>query len=75
MHILTGKDSVNLMRVECIGSNLRLSVNGHLLAEVTDSIFASGFLALSATAWTEQHGKKFSEIAFDNLVVTAHRLG
>lgn len=71
IHILTGKDAVNLMRVECVGNNLRLSVNGHLLAEVTDSTFADGYLGLAATACSEQNGKKFSEIAFDNLVVTA----
>lgn len=71
IHVLKGKDAVNLMRVECVGSNLRLSVNGYLLAEVTDSSFASGFLGFAGTAWTEQHGKTFSEIAFDNLVVTS----
>jgi len=70
IHIHTGKDAVNLMRIECVGNNLRLSVNGHLLAEVEDFSFASGFLGLAATGWTEQHGKTFTEITFDNLVVT-----
>jgi len=70
IHIHTGKDAVNVMRIECVGSNLRLSVNGHLLTEVVDSTFASGYLGLAATAWTEQYGKTFTEIAFDNLVVT-----
>lgn len=70
IHIHTGKDTVNVMRIECVGSNLRLSVNGHLLTEVVDSTFTSGYLGLAATGWTEQHGKTFTEIAFDNLVVT-----
>ena len=70
IHIRKGKDTVNLMRVECIGSTLRLSANGHLLVEEVDSTFTSGFLGLGATAWTEQHGKTFTEITFDNLVVT-----
>lgn len=71
IHINKGRDVVNLMRIECIGSNLRLSVNGHLLTEVQDDSLSSGVLGLVATAWTEQDGKRFSEIAFDNIVVTA----
>lgn len=70
IHIHTGENAVNLMRIECVGSNLRLSVNGHLLAETEDSTYASGSLGLAATGWMEQHGKTFTEIAFDNLVVT-----
>jgi len=70
IHIHAGKDAVNLMRIECVGSNLRLLVNGHSLAEAVDFTFASGYLGFAATGWTEQHGKTFTEIAFDNLVVT-----
>lgn len=33
-HVLQGRDAINLVRVECVGSTLRLSVNGHLLTEV-----------------------------------------
>jgi len=70
IYILTDEDTVNLMRIECIGDNLRLSVNGHLLAEASDSTYNSGYLGLTATAEVEKHGKQFSEIAFDNLIVT-----
>ena len=71
IHINKGRDVVNLMRIECIGSNLRLAVNGHVLTEVQDDSHSSGVLALVTTAWTEQDGKSFSEVAFDNIVVTA----
>lgn len=61
--------SLNLIHVECIGNNLRLSVNGYLLAAVSDSTYDSGCLGLSAVTLVEQHGKQFSEIAFDNLII------
>jgi hypothetical protein len=35
-YIHQGRDVTNLIRVECIGSSLSLSVNGHLLRKVTD---------------------------------------
>ena len=71
IRINKGQDVINLMRIECIGSNLRLFVNGHLLAEVQDDSHSSGTIGLAVTAWTEQDGKQFSEVAFDNLVMTA----
>ena len=71
IHIKKGRDVVNVMRVECIGNNLRLSVNGHFLVEAQDSDLDTGWLALGVTAWKEQDGKTFSQIAFDNIVVWA----
>ena len=68
VHINRGQGATNHMRVECVGSRLSLSVNGHLLAEVTDSSYATGLLALGcdASPCTEP-----SEVAFDNLVISA----
>jgi uncharacterized repeat protein (TIGR02543 family) len=59
-------DAVNLIHIECIGSDLSLSVNGHLLWEGTDATFTGGDIVLltSALAGT------FTEIAFDNVMVT-----
>jgi len=65
-HIRQGRDVINVMRAECIGNTLRLSANGHLLAEITDSTFASGKIALSVNSLAGT----YSEIAFDNLVIT-----
>jgi len=48
-YISQGQDIVNLIRIECIGSNLSLSVNGQVLASVTDSTFTRGDIALFAT--------------------------
>ena len=54
------------MHIECIGSSLSFSVNGHLLDTVTDYSFSDGDIGLLATSWEGD----LSEIAFDNLVVT-----
>ena len=62
-----GRGVINFVRVECIGSTLRLSVNDHLLAEVTDSTFTGGDIALGADSLG---GAQFTEVAFDNIVVT-----
>jgi hypothetical protein len=67
IHILKGQGVTNLIRVECVGSNLRLSVNGHLLSEVTDTHLQGGDIGLSAASYSGE----FTHIAFDNLVVTA----
>jgi len=64
-HINQGVDAVNLIHIECIGSSLSLSVNGHELANVTDTAFSGGDIALSASAL----GGTFTEVAFDNIVV------
>jgi hypothetical protein len=67
VYINKGKGVVNLVRVECVGSNLSLSVNGHLLAKVTDYTLTGGDIALGADA----SGSEFTEVAFDNIVVSA----
>ena len=66
-HIRLGRNVVNVLRVECVGNTLRLSVNGHVLAEINDDNHASGKIALSV----DSIGASYSEVAFDNLVVTA----
>jgi uncharacterized repeat protein (TIGR02543 family) len=65
-YINQGVDAVNLIHIECIGSDLSLSVNGHLLEEVTDATFSDGDIVLVATSL----GSSFTEIAFDNIIVT-----
>lgn len=65
-YINVGTDVVNDIHIECIGSIMSLTVNGQLLATVTDNAFSSGSIGLLATSWDGD----FSEIAFDNLVVT-----
>ena len=67
IHILKGRDVTNLVRVECVGSTLRLSVNGHLLQEFTDTRFRSGDIALAASSLAGTS----TEVAFDNIVVIA----
>jgi hypothetical protein len=63
-----GKGVTNLIHIECIGSTLSLSVNGHLLSEVTDYTFTGGDIALGANSCV---GSQFTEVAFDNIVVTS----
>jgi len=65
-HINQGWDVINLIHIECIGSNLSLSVNGHLLWEGTDATFTDGDILLGATALAGT----FTEVAFDNIIVT-----
>ena len=65
-YINQGVGAVNLIHIECIGSNLSLSVNGHLLEEVTDATFTGGDIALAAYAFAGT----FTEVAFDNIIVT-----
>ena len=67
-YINTGKTVTNLIHIECIGSTLSLSVNGHLLTEKTDYTFARGDITLGADSIG---GSQFTEVAYDNLVVTA----
>jgi hypothetical protein len=64
-YIHQGQGVSNLIHIECIGSTLSLSVNGHLLRQVTDTTFTGGDIALAAAA---QAGT-FTEVAFDNIVV------
>ena len=65
--ILKGQGVTNLIRVECVGSTLRMSVNGHLLCEITDSHFEDGDICLGASSL----GGEFTHVAFDNILVTA----
>jgi uncharacterized repeat protein (TIGR02543 family) len=65
-YIQKGQDMANLIRIECIGSTLTLSVNGHVMATVTDATFSGGDIALAATALAGT----FTEVAFDDIVVT-----
>lgn len=60
-------NATNHIRAVCNGSNLSLTVNGVLLAEVEDSEFTSGDIALTATSYESDP----AEVHFDNLVVTA----
>jgi len=65
-YINRGMDAVNLIHIECMDSNLSLSVNGHLLWEGTDATFAGGDVVLA----TEALAGTFTEVAFDNVIVT-----
>jgi hypothetical protein len=65
-YINQGVDAVNLVHIECIGSNLSLSVNGHLLEQVTDTSLTGGDIALGAAALAGTS----TEVAFDNITVT-----
>jgi len=66
-HINLGQGVTNSVHIECIGNRLSLSVNGHLLVEVTDGSLQSGDIGLEVNALNVT----FSEVAFDNLVVYA----
>jgi hypothetical protein len=65
-YINQGIGAVNRMRIECIGDRLRLYANGHLLREMTDDRLTGGdiYFAVSSLAGD------YSEVAFDNLVIT-----
>jgi hypothetical protein len=53
--------------LECIGSSLRFWVNGELLIDVVDTGLARGDIALDG----ESQDGEYTDVAFDNLVVTA----
>ena len=65
-YIHQGQGVTNLIHIECIGTSLSLSVNGHLLWEGTDATFTGGDIALAANALAGT----FTEVAFDNIIVT-----
>jgi hypothetical protein len=65
-YINQGVGVVNLIHIECIGSNLNLSVNGHVLRTVTDTAIRSGDIVLGAWSLADSS----TEIAFDNILVT-----
>ena len=58
-YIYRGQGGTNLIHIECIGINLSLSENGHLLWEGTDVTFTGGDMTLAATAL----GGTFTEVA------------
>jgi hypothetical protein len=62
--IVQGK-TTNHLRVECVGSSLRLYVNSTLVAEVSDDTFASGSVGLIAGTFDEPG----TDILFDNFKV------
>jgi len=65
-YINQGVGAVNLIHIECIGSNLSLSVNGHLLKQVTDTTITGGDIVLVAEAFAGT----YTEVTFDNIVVS-----
>jgi hypothetical protein len=65
-YIHQGQGVTNLIRIECIGSSLSLSVNGHVLATATDATFTGGDITLAASAINDT----FTEVAYDNIVVS-----
>jgi hypothetical protein len=64
-YIKCKKNDINLIRIECVGSKMSLSVNGHLLSMVYDSNFTDGSIALGAGVWNDE----CYEVAFDNVVI------
>ncbi len=59
-------NATNHLRAVCDGSDLVLFVNGELVAETSDTTFAEGDIALSATTFETET----TEVLFDNLVVS-----
>jgi hypothetical protein len=57
--------TMNHLRAECVGSRLRLYVNDELVAEATDTSFASGDVGLIAGTFDEPG----TDILFDNFTV------
>lgn len=58
--------AVNHLRADCVGSALRLYVNGELLTEVTDPDFPEGDIALVAISFEQEP----VTVEFDNLKVS-----
>ena len=57
---------VNALHVECVGDRLSLSVNGNLIAELSDTSLTNGEVGLSVNALSDE----FTEVAFDNFRIT-----
>lgn len=58
-------DAVNQLRGDCVGSKLRLYINGTLAAEVEDDAIQSGEIGLMAGAFDEPG----VDVWFDNFIV------
>jgi len=63
--IITGPGAENHIRVSCVGDELELVVNGLTLAQVKDSTFRSGDVALVGATYASGG----SRVVFDNLVL------
>lgn len=59
-------DATNHLLAVCDGSQLSLTVNGQLVAQIEDTAFTSGDIALTATTYTDTP----TEIHYENLIVT-----
>ncbi len=62
---ITQGAATNHIRADCVGSELKLYVNGNLVATVTDSSFTSGDVGLMAGAFATPG----TDILFDNFYV------
>lgn len=63
-----GRGTTNRLRLDCLGSNLTLFVDGQEAVRVTDSTYPSGSLALFVNPISSD-GEASAEVAFDNLVI------
>jgi parallel beta-helix repeat protein len=63
--ILTGTGSTNRLQLDCIGCQIRLWVNGTLVAEFTDTVLRDGDVGVAVSALDGE----YSEVAFDNFRV------
>ena len=63
--IINQGDATNQLRAECVGSSLKIYVNGELLADIQDTDFTSGDVGLLAGSFTVPG----TDIYFDNFVV------
>ena len=59
--------AMNHIRAECIGSDLRLYVNGQLVVEFQDDELTFGDVGIASATWP---GKPNSAVRFDNLSVS-----
>jgi parallel beta-helix repeat protein len=64
--IETGLDGVNTVRLECVGDTIRYFLNDELLVEFEDTQAVAGDIVLGVSSMDGD----YSEIAYDNLVVS-----
>ncbi len=67
--VINQGNDTNHIRAVCDGTHLALIVNGEMLAEIDDSSYSEGDIALTATTFEDEG----TEIHFDELVVLAPR--
>jgi len=63
-YINTGLNTWNTLQVICMGPNIALYANGHLLTTVVDSTFTSGKVGVAAVASGNGHEVHFDDITF-----------